>query len=75
MEIYNLFNGRSKLIPPEDPESIYFMDKFMQANHLYMHREGGYENIPVVMYQAFRSPVFVPMRVKSEIESGLFKIN
>lgn len=29
LEVYNLFSGRSDKIGAEQPESIYFMDKFM----------------------------------------------
>ena len=29
LETYNLFGGRSELIGEEQPESVYFMDKFI----------------------------------------------
>ena len=34
---YSLFNQRSPLIGIEQPESVYFMDKFIQPTHLYLH--------------------------------------
>jgi hypothetical protein len=37
LEQYNVFSGRSEMIGVEQPESVYFMDKFMQPTHLYLH--------------------------------------
>lgn len=32
-----MFSGRSDVYGQEQPESVYFMDKFMQPTHLYLH--------------------------------------
>jgi len=37
LETYNMFLGRSELVGDEQPESVYFLDKFMQPTHLYLH--------------------------------------
>ena len=37
LETYNMFAGRSELIGDEQPHSVFFMDKFMQPTHLYLH--------------------------------------
>jgi hypothetical protein len=37
LDSYNVFMGRSELIGPEQPESVFFMDKFIQPTHLYFH--------------------------------------
>jgi hypothetical protein len=37
LEAYNMFSGRSEIYGKEQPESVYFMDKFMQPTHLYLH--------------------------------------
>ena len=73
LEFYNLFNSRSKLIGEEQPHSIFYMDKFSQPTHLYMHSNmNDYpvtrdrENITkssdwdqtVVLYEALRTPKF-----------------
>ena len=36
-EAYNMFAARSEKYGLEQPESVYFMDKFMQPTHLYLH--------------------------------------
>lgn len=36
-ETYNMFSGRSELYGTEQPESVYFLDKFMQPTHMYLH--------------------------------------
>jgi hypothetical protein len=33
---YNMFTGRSEVIN-DQPESVYFMDKFIQPTHLFLH--------------------------------------
>ena len=33
---YNMFSGRSEVIN-DQPESVYFMDKFIQPTHLFLH--------------------------------------
>jgi len=73
VEAYNLFHGRSELIP-EHAHSIMFIDKFMQPNHLYMHRYPGDGPQTVVLYTAFRGPSFVPDIIKRQIEKGNLKI-
>jgi hypothetical protein len=87
-EAYNLFSGRSDLIGPEQPESVYFMDKFMQPTHLYLHsnpldypetakrRNQSHADWDqtVVVYEAFRAPVFIPDYLKEKHQNGLFDI-
>lgn len=74
MPMYSLFMERGNLIK-EQPESIYFMDKFLQPTHLFVHSNmhdypttAKKENITdpkdwkqtVVTYEPFRIPVFIP---------------
>jgi len=88
-EVYNLFNGRSELIGNEQPNSVYFMDKFMQPTHLYLHSNpldypesaaarNQHTNKDwdqtVVVYEAFRAPVFIPDYLKEKHENGLFDV-
>ena len=32
-----MFSGRSDKYGKEQPESVYFLDKFMQPTHMYVH--------------------------------------
>lgn len=74
LDSYNMFTGRSEIIK-EQPESVYFMDKFIQPTHLFLHSnpldfpetakaKGITSNKDweqtVVTYEAFRAPKFVP---------------
>lgn len=70
IESYNMFHGRSELIP-EQPESVFYIDKFMQPNHLYLHSDN--KDKTVTLYEAFRGPRFVPRRLKRDLAKGLYK--
>jgi hypothetical protein len=71
---YNLFLERHSGIE-EQPHSVYFLDKFIQPTHLYLHsnrhdypKTAAKENITsskhwkqtVVTYEALRQPRFAP---------------
>lgn len=86
---YNLFLGRSELIEPEQPHSVYFLNKFVQPTHLYMHSNmwdypetARKENITsnedwehtVVVYEPFRTPHFAPKYIKEQYDSGKFNL-
>jgi hypothetical protein len=60
-----MFASRSEKYGLEQPESVYFMDKFMQPTHLYLHSNkldyaNASEKKTVVLYEAFRAPMFIP---------------
>jgi len=89
LEVYNLFGGRSELIGEEQPHSVYFMDKFMQPTHLYLHSNpADYPKTAqarnqtssadwdqtVVIYEAFRAPVFIPAHLRDRYEDGRFEV-
>ena len=86
---YNLFFGRSPLLGNEQPESVYFMDKFLQPTHLYLHsnmydypetarKEGITSNKDwkqtVVTYEAFRMPGFAPKFIQQSYKNGDFDL-
>lgn len=86
---YNLFSGRSALIPAEQPHSIYYLDKFVQPTHLYSHSSiydypltAKKENITsnkdwehtVVVYEPFRTPMFAPKYIQQKFKDGLFNL-
>ena len=75
---YNLFTGRSSIVEHTQPESVYYIDKFVQPTHLYLHSNmydypetAKKENITshdqweqtVVVYEPFRTPVFAPIYI------------
>lgn len=76
LEAYNMFNGRSEIYGTEQPESVYFMDKFMQPTHLYLHSSpldyggqiGDKWDQTVVVYEAFRAPMFIPAHIREAYE-------
>jgi len=89
LDVYNMFSGRSMKVGGEQPESVYFMDKFLQPTHLYMHsnpmdypktaqKKGQLSNSEwdqtVVVYEAFRAPKFVPDFVKEQYRQGRFDL-
>jgi hypothetical protein len=80
-----LFMARSKLIGDEQPHSVYFIDKFIQPTHLYLHsnpldypetakkdNSTGWDQT-VVTYEAFRMPKFSPKFIREAYHSGKFK--
>lgn len=88
LEQYNMFTQRSELIK-EQPESVYFMDKFIQPTHLFLHsnpldypetamKKGINSNKnweqTVVTYEAFRAPKFIPSFLRKKYEQGLFDL-
>ena len=90
LEVYNLFEGRSEVIGDEQPHSVYFMDKFMQPTHLYLHSNpADYPETAkarnqtsseewdqtVVVYEAFRAPVFIPDFLRESYNQGKFDIS
>jgi len=78
-----LFSGRSELLGPDQPHSVYFMDKFMQPTHLYLHsNQLDYPHQPtgpqgweqtVVTYEAFRVPKFAPQFIQKKYNEGQFQ--
>lgn len=69
-----MFARRSQVYGEDQPESVYFIDKFMQPTHLYLHsnpldypqtakkRNQTSKNWDqtIVLYEAFRAPMFIP---------------
>mmetsp|Transcript_38951 Transcript_38951/g.59218 ORF Transcript_38951/g.59218 Transcript_38951/m.59218 type:complete len:232 (-) Transcript_38951:454-1149(-) len=87
LDAYNMFSGRSEKVSEEQPESVYFLDKFIQPTHLFMHsnpkdypktaeKKGITSNKDwdqtVVVYEAFRAPKFVPQHLREKFEQGEF---
>lgn len=86
---YNMFTGRSEVIN-DQPESVYFMDKFIQPTHLFLHsnpldypetaKAKGIKSSKeweqtVVTYEAFRAPKFALSHLRKLYEEGKFDIS